>query len=227
MVFCHSPDNKIYELSPSGSTVRVFATLPAPYPPAADGALAFDSVGRFGYRLIAATGRSGGPTPSGGTIYAIDAAGHVGVIGGYRGPGGADEVMIAPPTFGALGGDALLSVDAGAHGGRVVAIAPGGRGTNLVAFSGDGPNPVVAVPTALQTSGTPLPGVYITDDITKDIYYISAAQLTAYRGDLLVATETMGQTWILQPVGRGVRAEAIGNTLPKKGHGIEQAIYVG
>ena len=59
-IFCHSPDNKIYEISANGSSKTVFATLPARYPPAADGALAFDTEGRFGYRLLAATGRSGG-----------------------------------------------------------------------------------------------------------------------------------------------------------------------
>src|SRR6201995_4306690 len=59
-VFCHSPDNKIYEISADGSRRIVLAALPARFPPAADGALAFDRVGRFGYRLIAATGRSGG-----------------------------------------------------------------------------------------------------------------------------------------------------------------------
>ncbi len=32
-IFCHSPDNKVYEISPSGSSVTVFASLPAPYPP--------------------------------------------------------------------------------------------------------------------------------------------------------------------------------------------------
>ena len=86
-IFCHSPDNKIYEISPDGSKVTVFATLPAPYPPAADGALAFDSGGRFGYRLLAATGRSGGPEPAGGRAYTIDPRGHVQQIGRYAGPG--------------------------------------------------------------------------------------------------------------------------------------------
>ena len=38
-IFCHSPNNKIYEISPDGSSVTVFASLPAPYPLAADGAL--------------------------------------------------------------------------------------------------------------------------------------------------------------------------------------------
>ena len=56
--------------------MTVFATLPAPYPPAADGALAFDRIGRFGYRLLAATGRSGGDEPAGGVVYTIDPLGH-------------------------------------------------------------------------------------------------------------------------------------------------------
>ncbi|HEY2656168.1 MAG TPA: hypothetical protein VGI55_10290 [Solirubrobacteraceae bacterium] len=76
-IFCHSPDNKIYEISPDGTKKTLFASLPAPYPPAADGALAFDSVGRFGHRLLAATGRSGGLKPAGGVVYAIDSVGHV------------------------------------------------------------------------------------------------------------------------------------------------------
>ncbi len=97
--FCHSPDNKIYEISADGSKMSVFATLPAPPTPAADGALVFDNVGRFGYRLVAATGRSGAATPSGGVVYTVDAGGRVHEIGGYKGPGGADEVAIAPAGF--------------------------------------------------------------------------------------------------------------------------------
>ena len=126
-IFCHSPDNKIYEISPDGSNMTVFASLPAPYPPAADGALAFDSVGRFGYRLLAATGRSGGAKPAGGLVYAIDHSGHVQHVGSYAGPGGADELVIAPRRFGSVAGDALLTVDAGASGGAVVALDPSGR----------------------------------------------------------------------------------------------------
>src|SRR5246500_3658699 len=92
VIFCHSPDNKIYEISPDGATKTVFARLPARYPPAADGALAFDSVGRFGYRLLAATGRSGGLVPAGGVVYGIDSSGHVHPLGSYPGLGGADEL---------------------------------------------------------------------------------------------------------------------------------------
>ena len=57
LIFCHTPDNRIYQLSRNGKRVSVFATLPNTSQ--SDGALAFDNVGRFGYRLVAATGRSG------------------------------------------------------------------------------------------------------------------------------------------------------------------------
>ncbi len=225
--FCHSPDNKIYEISADGSQMSVFATLPAPPTPAADGALAFDTVGDFGYRLVAATGRSGAATPSGGVVYTVDAAGSVHEIAGYKGPGGADEVAIAPAGFGTLGGEVLLTVDAGPAGGHLLAMAPTGRTHSLMSFPGDGPNPIVAIPKSVSTTGTPAPGIYITDDITQDIYYVSAAQLVSYAGDLFVATELDGDFWILEPQGDTVRAIAVGNTLRKKGHGIEQAIEVG
>ena len=111
--------------------MSVFATLPAPYPPAADGALIFDDLGRFGYRLVAATGRSGAANPSGGVVYTVDSSGHVREVGGYKGPGGADEAMIAPSNFGPLAGDVLLTVDAGPSGGHLLAMDPQGQTRSL------------------------------------------------------------------------------------------------
>jgi len=227
VIFCHSPDNKIYEISLDGSSMTVFATLPAPATPVSDGALIFDSVGRFGYGLVAATGRSGAATPSGGTVYTIDASGEVKAVGGYKGPGGADEVMIAPSGFGALAGDVLLTIDAGAAGGRVAAMDPSGHTRSLASFPGDGPNSIVQIPTDTNASGTPAPGIYVTDDLTGDIYYVSASQLAPFAGDLFVVTEAEGYFWILEPDGAGVRAIKVGNTLTKKGHGLEGVIAIG
>src|SRR3954453_14298888 len=64
-VYCHAPDNVIHRLAPDGK-VETFARLPATTP--SDGALAFDTVGRFGFRLIAGTGRPGAGTPAGGGV---------------------------------------------------------------------------------------------------------------------------------------------------------------
>jgi hypothetical protein len=196
VIFCHSPDNKIYEISPDGANKTVFASLPAPFPPAADGALAFDGVGRFGYRLLAATGRSGGLKPAGGVVYAIDALGHMQGVGSYAGPGGADELVIAPRRFGSVGGDALLTVDAGPHGGAVVALDPSG-GTRSIATFPLGPDPIAPIPKHPSSTGTtlgPVPGLYVDDDKTGYTYVAPAASLARYAGGVIVGTEQAAET---------------------------------
>lgn len=227
VVFCHSPDNKIYEISADGSSVSLFATLPAPAGTTADGALTFDGGGAFGYRLLAATGRSGARRPSGGVVYAIDASGSVQEIGGYHGPGGADEVVIAPPGFGAVAGDALVSVDAGAGGGSVVAIAPDGR-TETVARFADGVNPIVPIPSSPGGSGgQPAPGIYMTDDESPYVFFAPAAALAAEAGDVLVGTENTARFWIIEPAAGGYRAVPVPTTLQFRHTSLEQAVYVG
>ena len=228
-IFCHSPDNRIYEISADGSSKTVFATLPAPYPPAADGALAFDTIGRFGYRLLAATGRSGATKPAGGRVYAIDPHGRVQHVGSYAGPGGADELVVAPHRFGSVAGDALLTVDAGASGGTVVALDPSGR-TRAIATLPDGLSPIVPIPTL--PSGTartraPLPGLYLTDDKTGYTYMAPAASLARYAGDVIVGTESpRALFWILEPRGKGFADISLRNNLAA-GTSLEQAIFVG
>ena len=224
-IFCHSPDNKIYEINPDG-TLSLFATLPAPALPVSDGALIFDSVGKFGFGLVAATGRSGAASPAGGTVYKIGAAGQVNVVGGYKGPGGADEAIIAPARFGLFAGDTLLTVDAGASGGRVVAMDPSGQTRTVATFPGDGPNSIAEIPTSTNVPGSPASGIYITDDLTQNVYFVSATQLVPYAGDLFVATEAMGFFWVLEPNGDSFHAIKLNNSLTKTGHGLEAAIAI-
>ena len=227
-IFCHSPDNKIYEISSDGANKTVFATLPAPYPPAADGALAFDSVGRFGYRLLAATGRSGGRKPAGGVVYAIDPRGQVERVGSSAGPGGADELVIAPRRFGSVGGDALLPLDPGASGGAVVALDPSGR-TRSIAIFPLGMNPIVAIPKLPSTSArtsAPVPGLYVNDDKTGYTYVAPAASLARYAGDVIVGTESpRALFWILEPRGKGFAEIPLRDNL-SAGTSLEQAIFV-
>jgi hypothetical protein len=224
VIFCHSPDNKIYEISADGSSVTVFATLPAPYPPAADGALAFDNVGRFGHQLVAATGRSGAATPSGGLVYTIAAGGTVHEVGSYSTPpGGADEVVIAPQRFGAVAGDALLTVDAGASGG-VVAIDPRGR-TRTIATTSEGPSPIAVIPGTPKPTRVPPAGLYVSDDTTGYTYVAPAAQLAGFAGDVIVGTETHARFWILEPKGRGFATIRMPDNLTGN-YSLEQAIFV-
>jgi len=227
-IYCHAPDNKIYEISSDGTHERVLASLPAPYPPAADGALAFDGVGRFGYRLLAATGRSGSSSAAGGVVYAIDASGHVQRVGTYPGPGGADELVIAPRRFGSVAGDALLTVDAGGSGGAVVAMTPSGR-TRPIATLPAGPNPIAAIPRLPSATGrtsAPRPGLYLNDDKTGYTYMAPAPSLARYAGDVIVGTESpRGLFWILRPRGKGFARIPLRDNLAG-GTSLEQAIFV-
>jgi len=140
-LYCHAPDNKIYRLSANGKKVSVFATVP--HVRRSDGALAFDTVGRFGDRFIAATGRSGNGTARGGSVFTSTPGGFVQFVAHYSNPGGADEAAVAPAHFGSASGDILLTVDAGRTG-SVVVVSPGGRVRTIAALP-DGPNPIVTL----------------------------------------------------------------------------------
>ena len=226
VIFCHSPDNKIYEISGDGSSVSTFATLPAPYPPASDGALIFDTVGRFGYRLVAATGRSGAAEPAGGVVYTIDPSGAVQEIGSYPGPGGADQVAIAPAGFGSVAGQALLTVDPGPTQGALVAMDANGA-TRTVASLPDGPDPIAAIPTMSMTKGTPAPGLYVTDDTTGYTYLAPASELAPFAGDVIVGTEVKARFWIVEPRGKSFVTIPVRHNLRGGHYSLEAALYVG
>ena len=222
-IYCHAPDNKIYRIRAGGKSLSVFAVLP--HLPTADGALTFDQVGRFGYDLVVATGRSGGPTPRGGSVFTVDAAGKVTLVGTYGDPGGADEVAVAPAGFGTVAGDALLTVDAGKTG-TVVAMDAHGRAKTLVKLP-DGPNPIV-VPSDTQTppAGAARPGLYVTDTLSHDVFFAPAADFTAYTDDVLVGSELRALFWAIQPSGTGFTAVKLSTNLTGKSYNLEGATYI-
>src|SRR5581483_9610282 len=119
-LFCHGPHGEIWQVGPEGSVLR-FATLPATG--LQDGGLAFDTSGGFGFALLAT---SGGSAEQGGTVYAIGPNGGIVTVGVYPHPGGADNIVVAPPRFGSASGQLLLAIDARANGGRLLAMAPDG-----------------------------------------------------------------------------------------------------
>jgi hypothetical protein len=208
-VFCHVPDNRIFELSSDGKHVKLFASLPTKT--TSDGALAFDTVGRFGHLLVAATGRSGAAQAAGGTVYTIDPAGAVHEVGSYPGPGGADELAIAPSNFRQTAGWALLTVDAGSSG-SVVAVGPQGQ-TRTIARLPDGPNPI-AVVSATDAAGAAAPGFYVSDTNTKDVYRIAASRLAPYAGDVQVGTEVKAELWVIRPKAHGYVTRQLRSDLP-------------
>jgi hypothetical protein len=210
-LFCHSPDNVIYRVDADG-TVSSFATLPDTQ--VSDGALAFDTAGGFGYRLLAATGRSG-KGEKGGTVYAVDATGNPSSVGTYASPtgGGADEMIQAPPGFGSIAGQLVLTVDAESHG-AVVAFDPTGH-TRVIASLPDGPNPISVIPKSPPAAKPRVPrGLYLSDTLTRDVYFVAESALKRYAGNLIVGTELKAQFWVIAPSGRAFRTTRIPLTLP-------------
>jgi hypothetical protein len=221
LIFCHTPDNKIYRLSADGRSIDVFATLPES--DASDGALVFDTGGAFGYGIVAATGRSGKGKPPGGAVYVVSSAGRVRRIGRYAGPGGADQVALAPQRFGAASRQALLSVDAGGSG-RLVAMDARGR-TRTVARFDDGPNPIVPLVRSGPAAGAARRGVYVTDTRSTNVYFLAGSQLAAYAG-VLVGSELRAYFWVVVPIKNGFRAIRLATNLGGGAHNLEGARLV-
>jgi hypothetical protein len=223
-VYCHAPDNVIYRIDPGGQ-VNVFARLPDTQ--ISDGALAFDTFGAFGFRLLAATGRSGSATPDGGAVYAVAASGAVSRIGAYSSSakGGADQIVVAPPGFGTGSRQLVLTVDAGPHGALVMMDAHGR--TREIATLPDGPNPIVAVPAATGHGKLAARrGLYVTDTNSTNVFFASAASLARYAGQLIVGTELKATFWAVAPHGRAFQARKIPLTPPGGNFNLEGATYV-
>lgn len=221
-IYCHAPDNKIYRISADGKTITVLATLP--HVVRSDGALAFDPVGDFGYALIAATGRSGGGANRGGTVFAIDPSGRVRQIGSYDEPGGADEIAVAPVGFGSAAGQVLLTVDAGKSG-RLLAMDAHGRSRTLLTLP-DGPNPLAVLTPAQSSSAVAQAGLYVTDTLSRDVFFAPAGDLAPFSGDVVVGSELRGLFWAVHPSGAGFTAVALTTNLTGKHYNLEGATYI-
>jgi hypothetical protein len=128
---CSFGKDATYALEPNGSPgvisidkqgqARHFASLPVVRP---DG-IAFDDVGRFGYRLlVTATVRAGT------TVFGVDCTGRVTTIASHA-PRVEGGIAVAPLSFGSFGGD-LVAPDETT--GQIWAIGPGGK-TRLIAES--------------------------------------------------------------------------------------------
>src|SRR5579864_5320990 len=183
-LYCHTAANNIYRVTPSGR-VLLFARLPERR--TSDGALAFDTSGRFKSTLLAATGRSN--DHHGGGVYAIDARGVVVKLGSYPGPGGAENAAIAPAGFGVAGGELLLTTDTPSREGRLVAFAPNGRARVLAVIRGDGLNSLAVLPRGWSGRRS---GVLIADTRFRTAWLVPARQLRRYAGAVLVAAELRG-----------------------------------
>ena len=160
--------------------------------------IAFDTTGRFDHRLLVA-----GSIQNREMVFALDCLGGLAVITDTAPPmeGG---MQVAPPTFGAFGGD-LIAADE--NGGQVWAIEPDGSAhvvlvPNLPTGGDTGVESVGFMPAGEATAyladrGTPnnpFPG---TDSILR-LPSQALASAGVKDGDLLVATEGGGTTVAIQ-----------------------------
>jgi hypothetical protein len=221
-VYCHTPDNRVVRLNRDGSNLTQLALLPASGN--SDGGLVFDDVGRFGYALLVSTGGSGS---DGGQVFAVRKDGRVQTIGSYPGPGGADEIAIAPARFGTAGGWCLLSIDQDSASGRVLAIDRKGNLKTIASGLGNGLNPIVVIRPAPKTrTPGPAPGLYLADTTSKQIWFAPAAAFAGVVGRVVVGTELTGDFWVLQPSATGFDAVPLLTDLPRQPWNFEGSAYV-
>jgi hypothetical protein len=223
-IYCHTPDNRILRLSPDGSSITELAQLPSSGN--SDGSLSFDTVGRFGYALLAATG---GSSSDGGQVFAIRKSGKVQLVGSYPGPGGADEIAVAPAGFGVASGELLIAIDQGAVSGSVLAIDREGTLRSIANGLGNGLNPlvVIAPAPAERAAGSPAAGLYLADTTSQDVFFAPASELAPFAGSVLVGSELSGELWIIRPAaGGGFETLPVTTDLTSKLYNLEGSCYV-
>ena len=218
-LYCHTARNTIYRVTTAGRVV-LFARLPERR--TSDGALAFDTTGRFGFALLAATGRS--DDHHGGAVFAIGRRGAVTKVGSYPGPGGAENAAIAPTGFGTASGDLLLTTDKARSEGRLLTMDRRGRVSTIATVRGDGLNSLAVLPAA-HTDGL-RPSVVIADTHSQVAWLLPAARLRPFAGDVIVAAELRGWIFAVEPVAGGYRTLRLRTSLTGSQYNLEGAAVI-
>jgi hypothetical protein len=219
-LYCHTADNSIFRVTPGGRA-SLFAVLPERRQ--SDGALAFDTSGRFGFALLLATGRSS--DHHGGAVFAVDAHGSARQVGSYPGPGGAENAAIAPTSFGAVAGELLLTTDKASDEGRLLAVDEHGRVRQLAEVHGDGLNSL-AVIRHVDRVGVAPPGLYIADTRSKDVWFARAHELSPYAGSVVVAAELKGWLFVVERSGTSFRTIRLRTNLIGGHYNFEGAAFL-
>jgi hypothetical protein len=226
-IYCHTPDNRIVRFAPDGSAMTAIAQLPSTGN--SDGAIAFDTVGRFGYALVAATG---GSASTGGQLFAIRTSGKFSPVGSYAGPGGAENVVIAPARFGSAGGWALIAVDQDGGIGRLLAMDAHGNVKTVGGKLPYGINPIALVegPAVKRAGGLPAAGLYLADTNSKTVWFTPASGFAEYAGGVVVGTEkpadNVTRLYLVRPRGGGFQILVLAHDLPSQSWNFESAAYV-
>jgi hypothetical protein len=169
--------NQVYRIRNDGSATGLFASL------AGEGSIrsiAFDPYGLYGGDMVVAT-RSG-------HVYRVDSAGSSSLLAST----GEDTegIGFAPQQFGSFAKGTLFV--ASESSGSIRAVTPSGVLTTIAAVGGA--EMLSFVPLNLGGSGDPVEGFYSASFPTK-VVKAAASDFTAYKGDIVVTSETAGNVW--------------------------------
>lgn len=221
-VFCHASAGQVYKISSDGRSIALFATIPTSR--CSDGALTEDTGGAFGGGLVAATGGSDcGP---GGSVYAISAKGQVRKVGDYAGPGGAENIAIAPAGFGSVVGQVLLTLDKHDRQGRLLAMDGRGKVRTLIGGLTFGLNPIAPIIAGSGASTGAKPGLYFADWKSHNVLSAPVAPFAAHQGAVLVGTERRGLIYLVEPAGSNFHISQLQTNLRAPDYNMEGAKYV-
>ncbi len=75
-------------------------------------------------------------------------------------------------------------------------------------------------------AGSAQAGLYVTDTLSRNIYFAPAAELRPFAGSVLVGSELRGLFWVIRPNGAGFIAAKFPTNLTAKHYNLEGAAYV-
>lgn len=232
---CSFADDELYAIEPSADpgviavnaegTARRAADLPLGLMP---NGIAFDDVGRFGYRLLVTASHNGETT-----LFAVDCHGTVATINSHL-PRVEGGLSVAPASFGRFGGW-LVAPDE--NSGRIVAIDPHGK-AEVLAKSGIPSGGDIGVESTgfVPSRFGPGDAAYLSDRVSKgsptsgtnSILRLTGVALLGAGvrpGDLLVASEGGADTVVVHCAATcSVRHVAVG---PISSHGEGHIVFAG
>jgi plastocyanin len=179
---------QIYQISPDGSQITLFATIPQMAANGHDG-ITFDRIGSFGYDMIV-TSRTG-------YVFKVDSTGNATEIG--RVNSFIEGPAVAPESFGPYGGDILV---AGEGHNEVYAVAPNGTVQAIAPFFVA--EHVNIVPNTLCTFGNTGAAYVVSDYADNGEVLYNESRLAGLGGDALVTSEDRAGIDVLTPTSTGV-----------------------
>ena len=169
--------SEIWRVTPTGSSVTLFATLPPPLVFTHTG-ITFDHIGTFGNQMIVTT--------FDGRVFTIDSNANVVFVAQV--PGALEGPDVAPLTFGPLGGN-VFAADEATH--QIWAVSPTGAVTSVAGFFAA--ESVHFIPNNVCSFGTS-GGAFFSAIFPSAIYKFAPTDFTGLGGSMIVTSEGGGSS---------------------------------